>query len=82
MLLFTEGVASRFRVSSGMDSNPATPAGGYDVMHAGFGSQADAMWVNKKRKHARPFVSQSRPKVCKLGRGSHAAFFDLYLETP
>ena len=28
-----------------MDSNPATPAGGYDVMHAGFGSQADAMWV-------------------------------------
>ena len=31
-------------VSSGMGSNPATPAaaGGYDVMHAGFGSQAGA----------------------------------------
>ena len=38
-----KGVVSRFRASSGMDSNPATPAGGYDVMHAGFGSQADAM---------------------------------------
>jgi len=45
-----------------MDSNPATPAGGYDVMHAGFGSQADAIRARQQQRQFHGGAVVSHPQ--------------------